>query len=124
MRKCYADAIGAVLDRHADVGGGNSFLSRGTFTAEWQSFVRDYRSRAIEFEKKWCTRENQRRAAAREVEVLAARRKRAKETEKKVPLEARTKLPPALVPVTKAPLGLVIGDACRRKAQRADTDAE
>ena len=50
------------------------------------------------------------------------RRKRVKEATDRVANANQTPLPPVLVPVTKAPLGLIVGDAYSREAQRGPQD--
>jgi hypothetical protein len=122
LQDYYADLIGPVLDRYADVAVAEAILTRDTFAAEWQSFARDYRSRAAEFEEAWCTAENGRRTATRDVETTRIRRKRAKEVADGVAIADLTPLPPVLVPVTKVPLGLIVGDAYGREAQRGPQD--
>ena len=123
LQSYYAASLDAMIDRYGGTGE-HAFIDGATLRAEWESFCREYLTAARKFEAAWLLRENAvRRSDHAELEAKVKRRRDAQR--KKNPaaaIDTLEKLPGVFVPLTRAPLAAIIGDAFRRESQVQATD--
>ena len=124
LQSYYAAGLDAMIDRHGGVAGGHAFVDGATLRAEWQSFCRDYLAAGRKFEATWLKRENDVRRSDHASLVGKAKRRREAQ-KKKNPAAAEAtleKLPGVFVPLTQAPLRVIVGNAFRRESQVGEHD--